>query len=235
MLVVVGQSRLSEDTALGVVLSVFFGVGILLLTYISKQNNATRPASTNSSSGRRPPWSPSNVRDLAILGGIALLVVAVLYKEFKLLTFDPGFAASVGFNTNLLTVLLTSLIVVAVVIGLQTVGVVLMAAMLSARPRRRGSGPTAWSHARSVGLVRGALRRPRGSPELDPDRAADRPDDHPEHDPIVAISLALRAGAGSGLASTSGNGGTAASSLSGRPVGSERKGAGHELRDRRFC
>jgi manganese/zinc/iron transport system permease protein len=54
----------------------------------------------------------------------------VLYKEFKLLTFDPAFAASVGFSTNLLAVILTSLIVVAVVIGLQTVGVVLMAAML---------------------------------------------------------------------------------------------------------
>ena len=60
----------------------------------------------------------------------ALLIVALLYKEFKLLAFDSAFAASLGFNTNLLSVLVTSLIVIAIVIGLQTVGVVLMAAML---------------------------------------------------------------------------------------------------------
>lgn len=130
MLVVVGQSRLSEDTALGVVLSVFFGVGILMLTYISKQNDANQAGLDKFLFGQAATLVASNVRNLAILGGIALLVVAVLYKEFKLVTFDPGFAASVGYSTNLLAVLLTSLIVVAVVIGLQTVGVVLMAAML---------------------------------------------------------------------------------------------------------
>jgi manganese/zinc/iron transport system permease protein len=130
MLVIVGQSRLSEDTALGVVLSVFFGVGILMLTYISKQNNANQAGLDKFLFGQAATLVASNVRNLAILGGIALLVVAVLYKEFKLLTFDPAFAASIGFNTNLLAVAMTSLIVVAVVIGLQTVGVVLMAAML---------------------------------------------------------------------------------------------------------
>jgi manganese/zinc/iron transport system permease protein len=67
---------------------------------------------------------------MAVLGAVALLVVFLLYKEFKVLTFDPGFAASMGFATDRLNVLITSLIVVAVVIGLQTVGVVLMAAML---------------------------------------------------------------------------------------------------------
>ncbi len=130
MLVMVGQTRLSEDTALGVVLSVFFGVGILMLTYISKQNDANQAGLDKFLFGQAATLVASNVRTLAILGGVALLVVAVLFKEFKLLTFDPGFAASVGYNTNLLAVLLTSLIVVAVVIGLQTVGVVLMAAML---------------------------------------------------------------------------------------------------------
>jgi manganese/zinc/iron transport system permease protein len=56
--------------------------------------------------------------------------VVLLYKEFKLITFDAAFAASIGFGANWVNVLLTFLIVIAVVIGLQTVGVVLMAAML---------------------------------------------------------------------------------------------------------
>jgi manganese/zinc/iron transport system permease protein len=65
-----------------------------------------------------------------VLGGIALLIVALLYKEFKLISFDPGFASSLGLPSRTLDVLLTSLLVVAVMIGLQTVGVVLMAAMV---------------------------------------------------------------------------------------------------------
>jgi len=56
----------------------------------------------------------------------------LLWKEFKLLSFDPDFAASLGFPSGWLSVLLTSLIVVAIVVGLQTVGVVLMSAMIVA-------------------------------------------------------------------------------------------------------
>ena len=61
-----------------------------------------------------------------------LFLLALFWKEFKLLTFDRDFSASVGYNTKLLDVLLMTLIVVAIVIGLQTVGVVLMSAMLVA-------------------------------------------------------------------------------------------------------
>jgi manganese/zinc/iron transport system permease protein len=67
---------------------------------------------------------------MAILASLALFVVALLFKEFKLLSFDPAFAASLGYPVGRLNVLLTMLIVVAVVIGIQAVGVVLMAAML---------------------------------------------------------------------------------------------------------
>jgi manganese/zinc/iron transport system permease protein len=90
---------------------------------------------------------------MALLGGTALILVGLLYKEFKLLTFDPGFAGSLGFPTERLSLLLTSLVVLAVVIGLQTVGVVLMAAMLV--------GPAAaarqWTHRLAVMLVLAAL------------------------------------------------------------------------------
>src|SRR5690606_7378307 len=90
---------------------------------------------------------------MAVLGGVALFVVALLFKEFKLLSFDPDFAASIGYPVGRLNVLLTSLIVVAVVIGLQTVGVVLMAAMLI--------GPAAaarqWTNRLSVMVILSAV------------------------------------------------------------------------------
>jgi manganese/zinc/iron transport system permease protein len=69
---------------------------------------------------------------MAVLAAAALVILMLLWKEFKLLTFDPEFAASLGLPVRALDSLLTLLLVVAIVIGLQTVGVVLMSAMIVA-------------------------------------------------------------------------------------------------------
>jgi manganese/zinc/iron transport system permease protein len=69
---------------------------------------------------------------MGVLGGIALLVMLLFWKEFRLLAFDPDFGHSLGVPIRLLDVLLTTLLVIAIVIGLQTVGVVLMSAVIVA-------------------------------------------------------------------------------------------------------
>jgi manganese/zinc/iron transport system permease protein len=69
---------------------------------------------------------------MAALGIITLLLMALFWKEFKLLSFDPEFGASLGFPIRAIDILLTTLLVIAIVIGLQTVGVVLMSAMVVA-------------------------------------------------------------------------------------------------------
>jgi manganese/zinc/iron transport system permease protein len=130
LLLIVRRTVLSEDAALGIVLSTFFGVGITLLTYINQRDDANQAGLDKYLFGQAAALVERDVITFAILGGIALILVLLFYKEFKLLTFDPEFASSLGFGTTKLSILLTSLIVVAVVIGLQTVGVVLMAAML---------------------------------------------------------------------------------------------------------
>jgi manganese/zinc/iron transport system permease protein len=130
LLLIVRRTVLSEDAALGIVLSTFFGVGITLLTYINQRDDANQAGLDKYLFGQAAALVERDVITFAILGGIALMLVLLFYKEFKLLTFDPEFASSLGFGTTKLSILLTSLIVVAVVIGLQTVGVVLMAAML---------------------------------------------------------------------------------------------------------
>lgn len=153
ILKLVRDTRISEDTALGVVLSVFFGVGVVLLTYIQHTRDAGQAGLDRYLFGQAATLVQSNVITMAVLGGVALFFVALLFKEFKLLSFDPDFAASIGFPVGKLSVLLTSLIVIAVVIGLQTVGVVLMAAMLI--------GPAAaarqWTNRLSLMLVIAAL------------------------------------------------------------------------------
>ncbi len=127
---IVKDTTISEDTALGVILSTFFGFGILLLTIIQNQNTADQAGLNRYLFGQAAALVASNVRTFAILGGLAFLILILFYKEFKLLSFDADFAASIGLRTRSLDILLTSLLVVAVMIGLQTVGVVLMAAMV---------------------------------------------------------------------------------------------------------
>lgn len=129
---IVRDTRISEDTALGVVLTVFFGLGIVLLTQIQHSGDANQAGLDRYLFGQAATLVAEDVRTMAVVGGVALALVALLFKEFKLLAFDAEFAASLGFPTDRLSILLTSAIVLAVVIGLQTVGVVLMAAMLVA-------------------------------------------------------------------------------------------------------
>jgi manganese/zinc/iron transport system permease protein len=130
ILVVVGQTRIKQDAALGIVLSVFFGAGVVLLTYIAGSGDAGQSGLDRFVFGQAATIVRDDVVTMGALASGALLILVLLFKEFKLLSFDPTFAASLGFPVKTLNVLLTSLIVVAVVVGIQAVGVVLMAAML---------------------------------------------------------------------------------------------------------
>lgn len=129
---VVGMTRVKEDAALGIVLSVFFGVGLVLLTYIQKLPDASQAGLDRFLFGQAATLLQRDLVIIAGLGSLALLIAALFWKEFKLLTFDPEYAASIGLPVRVLDVLLTSVLVIGIVIGLQTVGVVLMAAMVVA-------------------------------------------------------------------------------------------------------
>ncbi len=125
-------TRIKEDSALGLVLSVFFGFGLVLLTFIQRQPYASKAGLDKFLFGQAAALLQSDIWIMSILGIIILLIVALFWKEFKLLSFNPEYAASLGLPVRFLDILLTSLLVIAIVIGLQTVGVVLMSAMVVA-------------------------------------------------------------------------------------------------------
>ncbi len=129
---IVRSTRIKFDSALGLVLSVFFGFGLVLLTIIQKMPDATQAGLDKFLFGQAAALLERDVITMAVLGGIAITLMMVFWKEFKLLSFDPEFGASIGFPMRLLDILLTTLIVLAIVLGLQTVGVVLMSAMIVA-------------------------------------------------------------------------------------------------------
>lgn len=129
---IVRTTRLPVDTALAMMLSVFFGVGLVLLTFVQRQGDATQAGLDRFLFGQAAAIVGSDLLTMGAVGGAALLAVVLFWKHWKILTFDPGFAASLGLPVRLLDVGLTWLVVLAIVIGLQTVGVVLMSALLVA-------------------------------------------------------------------------------------------------------
>jgi manganese/zinc/iron transport system permease protein len=124
------HSKIKEDTAIALILSVFFGVGILLLTYIQKTGNAAQTGLQSFLFGKAAALVGSDLIVFAVIALILIVTVILFFKELKLIAFDENFASSIGLPVYRLNLLLTSLTVLAVVTGIQAVGVVLMAAML---------------------------------------------------------------------------------------------------------
>lgn len=129
---IVKKTHLKSDTALGLILSLFFGFGMLLLTFIQKQPNANQAGLDKYLFGQAATLVESDVWMMAIVTGLCLFVLLLFWKEFKILLFDADYTKTLGFNTKFIDVLITTFIVLAIVLGLQTVGVVLMSAMLLA-------------------------------------------------------------------------------------------------------
>jgi manganese/zinc/iron transport system permease protein len=126
------NTRLKQDTALGIILSVFFGFGLMLLTFLQQNPDARQAGLNHFLFGQAATLLAGDVAVMALFGSLALGFTLLLWKEFKLLSFDRDFGASLGFPMRRLEVLITLLLVVAIVIGLQAVGVVLMSAMIVA-------------------------------------------------------------------------------------------------------
>jgi manganese/zinc/iron transport system permease protein len=132
IIAIIKRTRIKEDAALGLVLSVFFGLGMMLLTYTQRLPDARQAGLDQFLFGQAAALLQRDVVTMAILGAAALLLMSIFWKEFKLLAFDRDFGDSLGFPMARLDVLLTTLLVIAIVIGLQAVGVVLMSAMVVA-------------------------------------------------------------------------------------------------------
>ncbi|MGQ0793386.1 MAG: metal ABC transporter permease [Deltaproteobacteria bacterium] len=150
---VVGATRVKYDSALGIVLSVFFGFGLMLLTFIQKMPDANQAGLNKFLFGQAATLLERDVITMAIIGAVSLALTAAFWKEFKLLSFDPDFGSSLGFPMRALDILLTTLLVVAIVIGLQTVGVVLMSAMVVAP----AAAARQWTDRLGVMIVLSAL------------------------------------------------------------------------------
>ena len=118
------------DSALSVVLSSFFGLGLVILSYIQNNPGANQSGLENFIFGQASAMLASDVRMIAVAGSILLLIVLLFWKEFKVFTFAPIFAQTIGFSKKVIEFLLSLMIVITIILGLESVGVILISALI---------------------------------------------------------------------------------------------------------
>ena len=132
MLALVRNTRLKVDAGLAAMLSLGFALGVVLLTWIQRQGGAAQAGLDSFLFGQAAATTRADLFPMLGLVSLAVVGVVLLWKPLKLTTFDPEFAAVIGLPVRWLDRLLTGMIALAVVTGLQMVGVVLMTAMVIA-------------------------------------------------------------------------------------------------------
>jgi len=124
------KSKLKPDTILALTLSVFFGIGIVLLTKIQHSGNAAQSGLDSFLFGKAASMTLQDVIIFSIIALINTVCIAVFLRAFSLISFDEEYAKSLGFNIKIIKSFLALLTVITVAIGIQSVGIVLMAALL---------------------------------------------------------------------------------------------------------
>ena len=150
---ITSHSKLKFDASLALVLSVLFGIGIVFLTYIQKNSGSHQAGLEKFIFGQASSLLKRDVRIMMITGIVLFSMMIVFWKEFKLVTFDPVFAQTIGIPSTFFGGFLSLLMVLGIVIGLQTVGVILMSALLISP----ASAARQWTDKLSVMVVLSSL------------------------------------------------------------------------------
>jgi manganese/zinc/iron transport system permease protein len=129
-LVIVHHSRIKEDAALAIVLSIFYGLGIALFTVIQRIPSGSSAGLRDFIFGKAAHMVYADVVFIAQASFVVLVLCGLLFKEFSLLCFDEDFAAALGWPVRLLDVLLMGIVIAVTVVGLQSVGLILVVAIL---------------------------------------------------------------------------------------------------------
>lgn len=157
ILLIRNLTRLKEDAALGIVLSVFFGAGIALLGIVQQMETGHAAGLESFIYGKTASMVASDAWLIGSAGLSCMLISILLYKELTLLCFDEGFATARGFPVVLLDMLLMGLVVVVTIIGLQAVGLILMISLLVIPPAAARFWTEKMAYMSLVAIVLGAL------------------------------------------------------------------------------
>jgi manganese transport system permease protein len=119
------KSRIKEDTVIGLVFTGFFALGLVLVSKVRSNIDLTHILF-----GNVLGISSSDIQQTLLISSLVVSLLLVFRRDLLLFCFDPTHARSIGINTGLLHYLLLSVLSLTAVVGLQTVGVILVVAML---------------------------------------------------------------------------------------------------------
>ena len=130
--ITVENSKIKFDGALATILSAFFGLGMVLLTYLQSLNNAGQAGLSKFIFGQA---ATILVRDVYITSAAALIIIvltALFWKELKLISFDVEYAKTLQIPVTFTLILYRSLLIMTIIIGIQSVGAILISSLLIA-------------------------------------------------------------------------------------------------------
>ena len=130
--ITVENSKIKFDGALATILSAFFGLGMVLLTYVQSLNNAGQAGLSKFIFGQA---ATILARDVYITSAAALIIIvltALFWKELKLISFDVEYAKTLQIPVTFTLILYRSLLIMTIIIGIQSVGAILISSLLSA-------------------------------------------------------------------------------------------------------
>ncbi len=123
-------TAIKEDSALGMVLAGFYGLGICLFTMIQNLPSGNKAGIDKYLFGQAAALSSGDIVLMGSVMLVACLLIMVFYKELLVTSFDSEFAVSLGIPARVFHYLIMLLLAFSVVVALQAVGVVLVSAML---------------------------------------------------------------------------------------------------------
>lgn len=123
-------TKIRIDTAMAITLSVFFGAGMLLMRLISDGDFPGKGGIQDYLFGNASVITVADLTTSVVVGGFALVLMLLFWKEFALRTFDPGLSTVMGFGPRIVDTLMFTTIVIATVVGVKAVGLVLMVAFV---------------------------------------------------------------------------------------------------------
>jgi len=128
------RTRLAEDAAIGAVLSVFFGFGVVLLTVVQSMGAGRQAGLEDFLLGSTAGMLRADAVTIALAAALTLMLVLVLRRPLTLVSFDPEYAAATGHNVARMDLAMMGLVLAVTVVGLKIVGLILIVALLIIPP-----------------------------------------------------------------------------------------------------
>ncbi|BCN93744.1 manganese transport system membrane protein MntC [Thiomicrorhabdus immobilis] len=151
------NTKIKPDAALAITLSFFFALGLMLLSYIQGLNVDNKSGLDKILFGQAAAMTQNDIRLLGYVAIIILVTVTLFFQKLRLIAFNRSYAQTLGISVKFYELLLALLIVMSVVVGLQLVGVVLMAAVLLTPIAAARFWSNELSHMLALSALLGAL------------------------------------------------------------------------------